>query len=96
MPGQSLQGGFLKTHHVRDQQPTKHQTVTITEMGLEGCQQTRYFLGQPGKPDHGWPRRWTDKMVLIPPSSYRLPGHPATAPFTQYQHAKTPKDWTIT
>jgi uncharacterized Zn-finger protein len=55
--------------------------VTITEKGLEGDQQTRYFLRQPGNPDHGWPRGWTSKMVFTHPSPYRQQGHPAIAPW---------------
>src|SRR5215813_1192654 len=91
IPGQALQRGFLKTHQVSHQQPTKDQVGTVTEIGLEGSQQTRYFLRQPGHPDHGWPRRWTSKMAFIPPSPYRLPGPPATAPFVRLQCCRTLK-----
>jgi hypothetical protein len=55
MTGQGLQGGFLKTQQVRHHQPTQNQIVAVAKMRLERSEQTRYFCGQPGHPEHGWP-----------------------------------------
>src|ERR1700739_4497084 len=80
MTSQGLQGGFLKTHQVRHYQPTQHQVVAITKMGLEGSKQTRYFLGQPRHPGHGWPFCWVVKTGFTHPSSYLQGGWPANHP----------------
>src|SRR5262245_54959148 len=75
--GQTLPGGFLKTHQVRDEQPTKHQVVAVAEIGLERGKQTRYFLRQPGEPDHGWPPCRL-RMSLHHPSAYLGGDQPAS------------------
>src|SRR5262245_30533576 len=81
MAGQGLQGGFLKTPQVRHHQPTQHDIVAgVLKIGLERSKQTRYFLGQPGHPGHGWPRCRVGKIGFIHPSPYRQGGWPASRP----------------
>jgi hypothetical protein len=62
------------------QQPAKDQLMPIAERGLERREQTRYFLGQPGHPDHGEPPVQARLMSFNPPSAYLLGGTPASTP----------------
>jgi hypothetical protein len=54
--------------------------MAIAEVGLEWREQTRYFLGQPGHPDHGGPPGQGGLMSLIHPSPYLPGGSPASTP----------------
>src|ERR1700750_450426 len=77
IPRQSLHRCFAETHQMDHQQPAKDQIMSIAEVGLERREQTRYFLGQPGHPDHGGPPVQARVMSFIHPSAYLAGGSPA-------------------
>src|SRR6201989_3185051 len=78
IPRQSLHRCFAETHQMDHQQPAKDQIMSIAEVGLERRKQTRYFLGQPGHPDHGGPPMLVRSMSFNHPSAYPLGGSPAS------------------
>ena len=91
IPRQPLHRRFAKTHQMRDQQPAKDQVMAIAEVGLERREQTRYFLRQPGHPDHGGPPGQGRLMSLNHPSAYLPGGPPARTPLLRLLCWRAPK-----
>src|SRR6476469_7690323 len=91
IPRQPLHRCFAKTHQMGYQQPAKDQIMPVAEVGLEWREHTRYFLRQPGYPDHGEPPVQAGLMSLNPPSAYLAGGGPARTPWWRLWYWRAPK-----
>jgi hypothetical protein len=65
--------------------------MTVAEVGLERGKQARYFLRQPGNPDHGWSPCSVLPMSLNHPSAYLLGDQPARVLFVLLPLCTVPK-----